>query len=127
MFALLAQLSDLFALVHEVLGASCSDFFFVFDPGKNFADLLWEFYQINQRFVTVNANEILAQVPENMNKHGPRNLQSLIPGVVSYIFCANFFIFSIAAPLFTSEPTDSDSSLYFGLKASWSENSSLNK
>ena len=127
MFALLAQLSNLFALVHEVLGASCSDFFFMFDSGENLADLLWEFCQINQRFVTVNANEILAQVPEIMDKHGPRNLQSLIPGVVSYIFCANFFILSIAAPLFTSEPTDSDSSLCLGWKAFWSENSSLNK
>ena len=83
MFALLAQLSNLFALVHEVLGASCSNFFFMLDPSENLADLLWEFCQINQRFVTVNANEILAQVPEIMDKHGPINLQSLIPGVVS--------------------------------------------
>lgn len=127
MFALLAQLSDLFTLVHKILGASCSDFFFVLDPSENLADLLWEFYQSNQRFVTVNANEILAQVPEDTDKHKPRDLQSLIPGVVSYIFYANFFILSIAAPLLTSEPTDSDSSLYFGWNAFWSENSSLNK
>ena len=126
MFALLAQLSNLFALVHEVLGASCTDFFLVLDPGENLADFLWKFYQVNQRFVTVNANEILAQVPQDMDMDGPGDLQSLIPGVVSYIFCASFFILSIAAPLLTSEPTDSDISLCFGWKAFWSENSSLN-
>ena len=51
MFALLAQLSNLFALVHEVLSATSTDFFFVLDPGENLATLFRKFYQINNELV----------------------------------------------------------------------------
>ena len=84
MFTLLTQFSNLFTLVHEVLGATCTDFFFVFDPGENLAALLWKFYQSNHElFVTVNAIEILAQVSTESRQDGQSDLQSLIPGVVS--------------------------------------------